>query len=102
MTSTVRWFPHGATWHLEGRLRWSDLQDRLSSRDRRIPSGFLAGRPDGQCWTWDGVSLLIMDLWSGLPENVFDVDYRRHGSAVNEPGRNLVVRANSRSDPASV
>ncbi|MEC7128899.1 MAG: hypothetical protein VXW42_01810, partial [Planctomycetota bacterium] len=25
-------------------------------------------------------------------ENVFDVDYRRHGSGVNEPGRNLVVR----------
>ena len=59
----------------------------------RIPSGFLkAGRPDGRCWTWDGVSLLIMDLRSGLLENVFDVDYRRHGSGINEPGRNLVVR----------
>ena len=94
MTSTVRWFPHGAPWHLEGRLRWSDLQDRLSSRDRadtqRIPEGGTPG------WT-------VLDLGWGVPldhgssvgvalENVFDVDYRRHGSGVNEPGRNLVVR----------
>ena len=44
--------------------------------------------------------LLIMDLRS-VAQNVFDADYRRHGSGVNEPGRNLVVRSNSRSDPAS-
>ena len=90
----LRWFPNGAPWHLEGRLRWSDLQDRLSSRDRadtqRIPEGGTPG------WT-------VLDLGWGVPldhgssvgvalENVFDVDYRRHGSGVNEPGRNLVVR----------
>ena len=78
----------------EGRLRWSDLQDRLSSRDRadtqRIPEGGTPG------WT-------VLDLGWGVPldhgssvgvasENVFDVDYRRHGSGVNEPSRNLVVR----------
>ena len=94
MTSTVRWFPYGASWHLEGRLRWSDRQDRLSSRDRadtqRIPEGGTPG------WT-------VLDLGWGVPidhgsslgvalENIFDVDYRRHGSGVNEPGRNLVVR----------
>ena len=94
MTSTVRWFPHGAPWHLEGRVRWSELQDRLSSRDRadtqRIPEGGTPG------WT-------VLDLGWGVPldyessvgialENVFDVDYRRHGSGINEPGRNLVVR----------
>ena len=94
MTSTVRWFPHGALWHVEGRVRWSDLQDRLSSRDQadtqRIPEGGTPG------WT-------VLDLGWGVPldpessvgialENVFDVDYRRHGSGINEPGRNLVVR----------
>ena len=94
LTSTVRWFPHGAPWHLEGRIRWSDLQDRLSTRDRadtqRIPEGGTPG------WT-------VVDLGWGVPldhessvgialENVFDVDYRRHGSGINEPGRNLVVR----------
>ena len=94
LTSTVRWFPHGAPWHLEGRVRWSDLQDRLSTRDRadtqRIPEGGTPG------WT-------VLDLGWGVPldhessigialENVFNVNYRRHGSGVNEPGRNLVFR----------
>ena len=99
MTSTVRWFPHGAPWHLEGRLRWSDLQDRLSSRV--IPSGFLkAGRPVGRCWTWDGVSLLIMDLRSGVRMFLTPTI-----AATDQASMSQVeiwwCALNSRSDPAS-
>jgi hemoglobin/transferrin/lactoferrin receptor protein len=28
-------------------------------------------------------------------ENLFDEDYRIHGSGVNEPGRNLLLTANA-------
>ncbi len=94
VSSTIRWSPQDATWHLEGRLRWANRQSRLSSRDRadtqRIPEGGTPG------WT-------VFDMGWGVPldtdssigfalENIFDVDYRRHGSGINEPGRNLVIR----------
>ena len=35
----------------------------------------------------------ILDLALAL-ENIFDEDYRIHGSGVNEPGQNLVLTAN--------
>ena len=94
LSSTIRWSPMDVTWHLEGRLRWADRQNRLSTRDRadtqRIPEGGTPG------WT-------VFDMGLGIPldadssigfavENIFDVDYRRHGSGINEPGRNLVIR----------
>lgn len=70
----------------------------------RIPSGFLkAGRPDGRCWTWDGVSLLIMDLRSGLRLRMFLTSTI---AATDQASTSQVgiwwCALNSRSDPASL
>jgi outer membrane receptor protein involved in Fe transport len=76
-----------------GRLRMADKADRLSTRDRsdtqRIPPGGTPG-------------YAVVDLFATVPvcesvilgcglENVFDKDYRVHGSGQNEPGRNFWV-----------
>ena len=73
--------------------RFSDRQDQLSLKDEtdseRIPSG---GTPGFSVWSL-GVSFDISDnaVISFAVDNVFDRDYRIHGSGTNEPGRNFVV-----------
>lgn len=87
----LRWdHPAGKLWS-EGLVTYADDADELSTRDEsdtsRIPPGGTPG-------------YTVLDLragyrpnpdWSftvGL-ENVFDEDYRVHGSGLNRPGRNL-------------
>ncbi|MCP5021404.1 MAG: TonB-dependent receptor [bacterium] len=89
----------GLRWNAPAKTEWAELMithastaDRLSTRDQadtsRIPVG---GTP--------GYSVLDLrlgrklgkntDLMVGV-ENLFDEDYRIHGSGVNRPGRGLV------------
>lgn len=90
----------GARWQARGGRAWfetlfsiADDQDQLSTRDRadtdRIPS---EGTPGHSYFTVRG-GWRPRDDWklSVAVENVFDENYRIHGSGLNEPGRNLVL-----------
>ena len=85
--------PEGEGWWAEALATYADDADRLSTRDEgdtsRIPPGGTPG-------------YVVLDLRGGMElredldltvavENVFDEDYRVHGSGLNRPGRNLVV-----------
>ncbi len=88
-----RWQPPAAKFWLEGLLSIARDQRELSTRDRadtdRIPPGGTPGH----------TTLLVRGGWqvsdrlrlSLALENLFDEDYRIHGSGLNEPGRNVVV-----------
>ena len=75
--------------YVKGELAWADKQDRLAQGDRddnRIP---LNGTPG-----WK-----VLNIYSGYTfgkahirlsaQNLFDVDYRTHGSGINAVGRSL-------------
>ena len=69
--------------------------DRLNTRDQadtqRIPPG---GTPGYELFTLRG-GYWVKDniLLTAAVENIFDEDYRAHGSGQNEPGRNFVFGA---------
>ena len=89
----IRWEVPGGCWWAQAEWGWSDREDRLALSDRadtsRIP-------PDGTP-SWSVVNLrggvrLGGDARLGLSlENLFDEDYRIHGSGQNEPGFSLVM-----------
>jgi hemoglobin/transferrin/lactoferrin receptor protein len=92
----------GLTWSRENGQRWFEIAgeaaekaDRLSASDQRdtqrIPPG---GTPGYAVLHLRGGARLTeaLSLVAAL-ENVFDTDYRIHGSGVNEPGRNFVISA---------
>lgn len=84
--------PAGRHW-MEGLVSLVDRQTKLSSRDRldtdRIPAG---GTPGRATFTLRGGWVISEGLGVSLAvENVFDKDYRTHGSGVNEAGRNFVA-----------
>ncbi|MFP4055772.1 MAG: TonB-dependent receptor [Candidatus Brocadiia bacterium] len=89
----LRWeHPTGRTW-FEALGRLADEQDRLSPRDegdtQRIPPG---GTPGYGVFDLRGGMRLSENLRiSAALENVFDKDYRIHGSGQNEPGRHFLV-----------
>lgn len=75
--------------YMKGELAWADKQDRLAQGDKadnRIPSG---GTPGWQ----------VLNLYSGYSlknahlrltaQNLFNTDYRTHGSGINSVGRSL-------------
>ncbi|MFO0759600.1 MAG: TonB-dependent receptor [Byssovorax sp.] len=90
-TAELRW-QSTLSFYLGAALRWATLQDRLAisdRADRRIPQGGTPG-------------FTVFDLRAGyrykrnmalslVLENVGDVPYRYHGSAVNGPGRSLSI-----------
>ena len=88
-----RWQPTAANYWLEGLLSMADGQDKLSTRDQadtdRIPLG---GTPGYAIATlrggWNFSDRLRLSLSF---ENLFNVDYRVHGSGLNEPCRNVVL-----------
>lgn len=67
-------------------------QDRLSADDLddpRIPPGGTPG-----WWTLNCRTETVINDWLTLQlslENIFDLNYREHGSGVNGPGRNFIV-----------
>lgn len=88
-----RWQARSGEVWFETLLSIADSQDQLSTRDRadtdRIPS---AGTPAYSYFTLRGGWRLRSD-WrvSVAAENIFDENYRIHGSGLNEPGRNLAL-----------
>jgi hemoglobin/transferrin/lactoferrin receptor protein len=89
----ARWQPVGASYWMEGLLSIADDQDKLSTRDAadtdRIPVG---GTPGYTALTLRGGWQFSETLeLSAAMENVFNENYRVHGSGLNEPGRNFVV-----------
>jgi hemoglobin/transferrin/lactoferrin receptor protein len=89
----LRW-EHSDTW-AEALTIFADDADKLSTRDQsdtqRIPPG---GTPDYAVLHL-GVGRRINDhvrVRAGV-DNVFDEDYRVHGSGSNMPGRNVIVGA---------
>jgi hemoglobin/transferrin/lactoferrin receptor protein len=86
----------GTTWSrgkffVSGELLFAGMQDRLAAGDKsdnRIPEG---GTPD-----WEVVNLFAGYQWSFVKiktgfENIFNEDYRTHGSGINGVGRSAWV-----------
>lgn len=93
----------GARWQMESGKYWAEAvsdmaakADKLSSDDQRdtqrIPPGGTPGYAVFHVRT--GTQLTKNVELSLALENIFDKDYRIHGSGVNEPGRNLILMAN--------
>ncbi len=94
----LRWdCPDGRLW-AESVLTAAGKADHLSTRDKgdtqRIPPGGTPGYVVLDVRGGWRVSEQL-DVWMGL-ENVFNEDYRIHGSGINEPGINLKVGARLR------
>lgn len=94
-TATVglRWQRESGKYWLEMACNMADRADKLSADDKRdtqrIPDG---GTPGYVVFNARAGSKIIknMDLVFAV-ENIFDKDYRLHGSGVNEPGRNFLM-----------
>ena len=89
----VRWQP-GRYWgEVVGDL--AEKADRLSADDQRDTQRIPAGGTPGYavCHVRTGAEITRNLELSVAVENIFDADYRIHGSGVNEPGRNLIVSA---------
>ena len=90
-----RWEPPDADYWFEALVGGADHQDDLSTRDLadtdRIPAG---GTPGYGFITLRG-GWRPAPGWriSAAAENLFDKNYRIHGSGVNEPGRNFILSA---------
>ena len=88
----VTFEPESSPWWLQADVLAADKADRLSLRDQadteRVPPG---GTPGYGILGLRGGVTVRDGLVLGLAlENVFDRDYRIHGSGQNEPGRSLV------------
>jgi hemoglobin/transferrin/lactoferrin receptor protein len=92
----------GLRWRQESGRYWGELvgdmaakADKLSADDARDTQRIPPGGTPGYAVFHARVGTTVvenLDLTLAL-ENIFDKDYRIHGSGVNEPGRNLVVTA---------
>lgn len=88
----LRYDSSARRWWVEGNVQITDRADRLSAGDisdtQRIPPG---GTPGYTLATlragWRATDSLTV---TAAVENVFDEDYRIHGSGVNEPGLNFI------------
>jgi hemoglobin/transferrin/lactoferrin receptor protein len=89
----VFWSPDNADYWAEALVGVADRQEKLSTRDQadtdRIPMG---GTPGFTTVTLRGGWRVSERLGLSVSlSNVFDEDYRIHGSGLNEPGRNITV-----------
>jgi len=90
-----RWQPTAENYWLEAFVSIADEQHRLSTRDQadtdRIP---VNGTPGYSYFSLRG-GWRIRDNWqlAIAAENLFDENYRIHGSGLNEPGRNVIMSA---------
>jgi len=92
----------GLRWQQESGRYWCELvtdmaakADKLSADDVRDTQRIPPDGTPGYAVVHARVGTTVfknLDLTVAL-ENIFDKDYRIHGSGVNEPGRNLVVTA---------
>jgi hemoglobin/transferrin/lactoferrin receptor protein len=89
----IRWQPTDAKYWVEGIMKASDNQDKLTASDKsdtqRIPPG---GTPGYVTFAirggWDVNSMFSVNA---AIENIGNIDYRIHGSGVNEPGLNFIL-----------
>lgn len=93
VNSSIRWNPENLPIWSELSITVAEKQDRLSSGDRgdnqRIPPGGTPGYETFNFylgWYFTGNSQLTLAV-----ENIFDEDYRVHGSGINSPGRNFIA-----------
>ncbi len=94
--AVATWAPRGGRFWAESVVTMAGKQDDLSTRDaedtQRIPPG---GTPRYVVVTLRGGLRIGERLAvSAAVENVFDEEYRIHGSGQNEPGRNLILGLN--------
>ena len=87
----ARWTGADEQWRLEALVEHADEQDELSTRDKqdvqRIPPGGTPGYTVVNLRSeWRAAPQLTLSL---AIDNLFNQDYRIHGSGLNEPGRNL-------------
>lgn len=96
--TSLRWESASRRFWAEVAERGSDAEDRLTEADKtdtqRIPEGGTPGYAvtDLRCGWRAGRGFSVV---AGV-ENVFDKDYRIHGSGSNEPGRNFILSAEYR------
>jgi len=92
----LRWqAASGRRWWCETVGKMAARADRLSADDRRDTQRIPPGGTPGYAVLHLRVGAALtrnLDLALAV-ENVFDADYRIHGSGVNEPGRNVVLTA---------
>jgi hemoglobin/transferrin/lactoferrin receptor protein len=94
----LRYEPNNLPVWAEGEVELAADADRLSFRDQaddeRIPDGGTPGYAVASIrggWEVNEHATLTVGL-----ENIFDADYRVHGSGQNRPGRNLIVTLEGR------
>ncbi len=97
-TLRLRYRPQGAPLELECGVTIASRQDRLSASDEadteRIPSGGTPGYVVyDACLAWRPTERLRLFLELG---NIFNKDYRLHGSGQNELGTNVAIGAELR------
>lgn len=92
-TAALRWDSDDGKFWIEPSAAWVSQQTRLTTADindtSRIPPG---GSPGYSVYSlhagWRASAHLT--VFSGL-DNIFDKNYRVHGSGLNEPGANFVI-----------
>jgi hemoglobin/transferrin/lactoferrin receptor protein len=94
----VRWQTKSGAYWCEAAASMAEKADKLSADDvrdtQRIPPGGTPGYAAYHLRT--GAQITEYLRLTVALENVFNEDYRIHGSGVNEPGRNLVFTARTR------
>lgn len=89
----LRYAGEESRWYAEVQFRGARRQDKLSFKDRtdlqRIPPGGTPGWVVADLRAgWRATENILI---TGALENIGNVDYRVHGSGINEPGVNFVV-----------
>ena len=80
------------TYFIETNLRFATKQNRLSADDMDDPRIPLGGTPGWQTYNLRaGINILKFYSLQFAVENIFDYNYREHGSGINGPGRNFIV-----------
>ncbi len=94
----LRWQTENGRYWCEAAANLADKADKLSVDDtrdtQRIPPGGTPGYIVYHVRT--GAQVTEMLRLTLALENIFNEDYRTHGSGVNEPGRNLIFSALAR------
>ena len=82
----------GEQWSIQGWIRSAGRQDRLSDRDIRDvrinPDGTAGWAATGIRARWSPNYVWTVDL---TVDNIFDTQYRVHGSGIDAPGRNVSI-----------
>ncbi len=89
----LRWDHPSAPFWVEGRVLASATADRLAASDIADPQRFPSNGTPSYAVTsiqagWDPTENVQI---TAAVENIFDADYRNHGSGQNEPGTNLIL-----------